>query len=190
MLTVIIWAVYLHLFFSSYRRHRRPKILINRGGGASLRAHCIISNMSELPVYVEAVFVRLENEDSTVVCRLSDLAERTDAGPRRSWFQGPLAGGDLMELDTYERLLEIAGGSCSGRTLEPQGLKIIVVLTCAADSRLVGAERSFKLHPEINGHQLEAVSPYTAQIGSTRRGYLERLLKEPPAEPRLRQHSA
>lgn len=43
---LLVWLGYFEVFLRGYRRERRPKILISRGSGSSLRAHCLLSNMS------------------------------------------------------------------------------------------------------------------------------------------------
>ena len=194
VLTVMIWALYLHLFLSSFRRHRRPKILINRGGGTSLGAHCIVSNMSEMPIYIETVVIRTHSGDKADDCRLSDLDEEecSSTDQRPQWFQGPLPEGGLLDLGPYRRLLNMAGGKDAageGDAHQTGGVTVIVVATCVSDGRLVGARRDFELQPPEAGRQrLLATSPYTAQLRSSGRGdFLERLLEEPrirEAEPR------
>ncbi|WP_367715025.1 hypothetical protein AB2N04_13975 [Nitratireductor sp. GISD-1A_MAKvit] len=96
VLTLVIWTLYFQILLSSYRRTLRAKILINRGAGQHLDAHCLIANMSAEPIYIEAVLVDVglgggeEGAMQWQRCSLSDLdldvQDRSD--PRPQWFQG------------------------------------------------------------------------------------------------------
>jgi hypothetical protein len=52
-----------HQIVSSYRRQRRPKILINLGGGSTPDARCLIGDMSAEPIYVESLIITVETAD-------------------------------------------------------------------------------------------------------------------------------
>ena len=55
--TLVVWTLYFQMLLMNYRRTLRPKILINRGAGHRLQAHCLIANMSAEPIYIEAVLL-------------------------------------------------------------------------------------------------------------------------------------
>ncbi len=72
---LIVWVVYLQLFMGSYRRQRRPKILINRGAGSGMEGHCLIGNLSADAIYIESVLGRLVTGDGDVERPITDMTE-------------------------------------------------------------------------------------------------------------------
>jgi hypothetical protein len=182
LLMVGIWAAYLHLFLNQYRRHRRPMILINRGGGASLDARCLVANRSEAPIYLEAVVVRLDGTKGSHIRPLSFLGSKGEAtrDSRRNWYQGPLACSELIELGTYRDLAELAKGDGRG-PCDPDidKMTVTVVATGAADDSLIAAQREFRIDRSSEPPLLRAASVHTRQIRSGRMTReLEKLLTE------------
>src|SRR3546814_9936598 len=97
---LIVWISYLQLFLAGYRRERRSKILVNRGAGTDMTAHCLLTNMSAESIYVQSIVARLEAAGGTVECQLTDLETiaagaggRDSPGPLK---QGPPAVGRLL----------------------------------------------------------------------------------------------
>jgi hypothetical protein len=48
-------------------------LLITRGAGAGLDAHCFLSNMSSGPVHVASVLVKLETPAGSLICPVTDM---------------------------------------------------------------------------------------------------------------------
>ncbi len=191
MLSLLVWALYVEIFLIGHRHRRRPNILINRGGGHTLDAACVVSNMSEEPLYIQAVLATLRTDlDQTdydeVVCSLSDLDVHEDAGgDRRAQFlQGPLGSGEMLELGSFGGIAEMAVRNESGRSSRASiqaldEITLTVVASYTGDGRTVAAERSFNVE-EFEGQKLlYAQSLPTRQISSRRRiRKLERTLEK------------
>lgn len=174
VLMLLVWFLYLQLFLRSYRHQLRPTVLINRGGGRTVRSRCIVTNMSTETIYIELVILKLKAGDRTVNASLSDIdrlasnaiEERPD--PRSNLFQGPLENGDYLDLGTFGELMEIALSEEN-----QQGIGVgdvtevtITVLGYYTWSGIVAAERSF-VAEMCNGEQrLKARHGSTRQITS------------------------
>ena len=65
--TALIWVVYLTAFLASYRRQRRPSILITSGAGRGMGAHCFVTNLGLEPVYVLDIILDLTRPDGSRV---------------------------------------------------------------------------------------------------------------------------
>ena len=85
---LLVWIAFLQVFVSSYRRQKRPNILIHRGAGSELEARCLISNMSAEPIYIESLIATVETVDGRWSCPVteadegrSDLTLATRQGP-------------------------------------------------------------------------------------------------------------
>ncbi|WP_417816190.1 hypothetical protein [Thalassospira alkalitolerans] len=121
--TLLVWVFYAQLLFASYRRIRRPKIVINQMLGHSHKARFLISNMSQEAIHIETVLLCLDAGDT----RLCEVV--TDADPEQDQdrdgenasgddgggkyqarleevtLQGPLASGKCIELGAMPNLL-------------------------------------------------------------------------------------
>jgi hypothetical protein len=147
ILMLIIWGIYLHLLLNSHLRARRAKILINRSAGTDLGANCVVSNMSEGPVYLECVAVTLRSEGKEEVCSLTDLhdlAKHPDSDPRTHWFQGPLLSGDYISLGSFHDLLHKAIENGRLDLSKIDAFEVLVVAIYGPDAPPVGAARLFK----------------------------------------------
>ena len=191
ILMLVVWILYFQLFLGSLQHRVRPKILINRGGGRSLNARCIIANMSAEPIYVEAVIVglRIGNERSgyAIACSLSDLdldLGGNDGGDRRSsWYQGPLQSADYLDVGSFKSLIERACDCRTGqenRTARPEDvrrLELTVLATYTAGKRIVAAEKKFEID-DRDTNVIHALSLSTHQITSPwKRRRLVRILE-------------
>ena len=161
VLMLCVWLLYFHLLYTNYRHQTRPKILINRGAGQTVDARCVISNMSEEAVYIEAVIVSFgvdvdSDETQKLVCSLSDLdvSLSDEQDPRPQWLQGPLKSGELIDVGSYRALAERAIRARAGSSGTPTGLndvkrlEIMVVASYTAQDGLVAAERVFDVEEE------------------------------------------
>ncbi|QJX02048.1 hypothetical protein HML84_07495 [Alcanivorax sp. IO_7] len=78
--TLLIWLVYAQLLYQSYRRQRRPRIVINRGKHRSVNALCLISNMSAESVFVEHIVARLETDRGVFRADVTELEQDYEQG--------------------------------------------------------------------------------------------------------------
>lgn len=171
--TLLVWLLYLQLFYNSYRRQTRSKIMITRGGGRSLHARCVITNMSPEIVFVGAIVLELTYENETQVCSLSDVEH--ELGEGRDWrsqlYQGPLASGEYLDIGSFHDLLS-AGGS-QGRDAEidpPREIRIIVAGNYTWHDKLVAAERSFETRRLDGGQIVVEPKERSARQVHSRRG--------------------
>jgi hypothetical protein len=189
ILTLFVWTLYFQLLYNNYRRLRRPRILINRGAGQTTDAKCIVANMSAEAIYIEAVLLSFGSEDADAeptVCSLSDLDTTTaqeDVDPRRAWLQGPLHSGELIDIGSYQSLMDKASGSAGGAREDEDGravaakLTVTVVASYLSEDGLVAAERVFDLDDTARPTRLMPRRTSARQIRSTRsRRSIERLM--------------
>jgi hypothetical protein len=189
ILTLLVWTLYFQLLYNNYRRLRRPRILINRGAGQTAEARCIVANMSAEAIYIEAVLISFGDEsdaDQPTVCSLSELdttSSQDDVDPRRAWLQGPLQSGELIDIGSYQSLMDKAadgtggaGEDGAGRT-EAATLTVTVVATYLSEDGLVAAERVFDLDRDVRPTRLKPRSTSARQIRSaSARRSIERLM--------------
>lgn len=170
--TLCVWVAYLQLFYSSYRHQLRPKIMITRGGGHSLTARCILTNMSPEIVFLQAIIVRMNFGNGDLLCSLSDIERVAAQGrdQRSELFQGPLPSGDYLDLGSFEDLVKAAMASCAPQGLidELKELGITAIGTYTWHDQLVAAERVFVVVARNGKKLLTSEQPMARQIRSRR----------------------
>lgn len=178
---LFVWVAYLQVFVSSYRRQRRAKILVNRGGGATLDARCLISNMSAEPIYVESLIATVETADRRWSCPVTELHE---GGPKEGRSdlklptrQGPLLSGRFVDIGSFRNLIEPVLRTGTGRRGEaspdnPEDLvafEIKVIAIHGSEDLLAGAVRRFDLVRQQDRVLLRGHGAGTEQIRSRRK---------------------
>lgn len=165
--TLLVWLLYFHVLFLTFRRQNRPNILINRGAGEDAEARCLISNMSSSPIYVQAVRVDAEANGKTFQRTISDTEKfgkkaSSDGNTLREFTsQGPLKDGDFLDLGTFEEIADKAlsvydsddGAPESLRDVDRLGITIIAVYTAKHD--VIGATRKFKINVTEDAIKME-----------------------------------
>lgn len=111
--TLFVWIFYAHLLYNSYRRQRLPRVLINKGiGGEYIDSPCLICNMSQEPVFLYFLMVKLKTADgeyyAPMTDREGDELPDTDEkiGLRSRTRQGPLRSGDCLEFISFRRMIQ------------------------------------------------------------------------------------
>lgn len=187
---LVVWLTYLQTFLAGYRQQRRPKILINRGGGHGLRSRCLISNMSSEAIYVESIVASVEYDGKHASAAVTDLEDLGDdqvaADPKKSTRQGPLASGDYMDVGDFGDLLDRVrrsdgelqaigeAGEWAGAALELQ-----VIATYGAEKLLVAGRRVFDLVDDRGEARPRPRELATEQVTSGRqRRRLARMLRQ------------
>ncbi|GHB34218.1 hypothetical protein [Salinicola rhizosphaerae] len=132
--TVFVWMFYAQILYRNYARVRRPRVIINRGGGSGLSAHCLISNMSSEPIFVSHVIAILRTAQGEFAANVIDrtLAERppaareaqrpsqdssacapasAHAGTEHNLAnrQGPMNPGEYHPIGTFEQIIAAIG---------------------------------------------------------------------------------
>lgn len=169
---ILVWMIYLHLLLVAYRRQRRPKLLINRGGSHDVKAHCLISNMSAESVYIQSLVATLKNNDQEWTAAVTDIDELQAENiehPRETTHQGPLAPGAFMDVGCFSNLIERAArkAGLSERDIKEKvsGLELMVVAAYGADDMSIAAKRSFDLK---DNDELTPQTVSSQQISSRR----------------------
>lgn len=150
--TFLLWAVYAYLFYSSYERQHRPRIVIDRLAGPGTEGNCAITNLSHEFMYLECVFVVARSGDETFTTEITEhiRLESTSQRNKRELVslvkQGPVDSGELVILGTLHELARKAVTAESGREAQLEtlsSLEIRVVGTVSGQDRLIGARKRF-----------------------------------------------
>ena len=183
---LVVWLAYLQIFVIGYIRQRRPNILINRGGGSTLEARCLISNMSAEAIYVASIIATLEIDGGRWSDPITDgeLPDRwrEDQAPNIT-RQGPLSSGDYRDIGHFqgfvERVAERTGAPSVLQRGEPFTLELLIVAYYASEYLPVGARRRFVISRDGPTWKLAAQSVGTKQVRSRRdRKRIEQGLRE------------
>lgn len=144
-----VWLLYAHLLLSSYRRQRRPRVLINQIKGCDLDSELLLCNMSEESIFIQGLLAVVEADNGSATTRaLTDVEVHNDedhAGEtRRVTTQGPLAAGSYMRLGSFQQLMGY---------IEPQAsdishwkvLELRLIFIYGSEDHPLGARRRFAL---------------------------------------------
>lgn len=175
-----IWAVYLNIFWRSHRRQRTPMLVINRGEGRELSARCFVTNMSQEAVYVQSVVADLITPRKRHRAYITDAEDLRDVGSPTGWQhmtrQGPLGSGKLVDMGSFECILDYAVQVCAGEDRfaesalgrETYACEITIVGIYGSEDLLIGACRCFEIERCGEALFLRATRPETKQITSPR----------------------
>lgn len=184
---MLLWLVYLRLFMKTIRKSERSSILITRGGGERASAHCMICNMSAQIIYVMSVNVTVRSENGTAGQPITDIRRPSETGTggdvREHTHQGPLDAGEMMDLGTFESIIERAYDSAGSGSLDLDKrsycLEISVMAHYTSENLPVAACRSFDIKPDGDDPLIIPTTPQTRQIRSMReRRRLWRTIRE------------
>ncbi|MER0239827.1 hypothetical protein [Fulvimarina sp. MAC8] len=145
-----VWVFYLQLLFNSYLRQRRSSILISRGAGKGLHARCLVTNMSQEPIYVTSLIAELETDEGKREVQLTDMRELPeDLGmdPRSAMRQGSLESGQYLDIGHFDALIEqLANDAPKIRDKTAiKALEMTVVALYGPEDLPVGAKRKFTI---------------------------------------------
>ncbi|QOR39527.1 hypothetical protein HNO52_14125 [Billgrantia diversa] len=170
--TLLVWVVYAQLLYFSFRRQRRPRLLINRGRKKDIDALCLISNMSAEPIFIQHIIAELVTSRGSVRLDVTDCTETYDEDDRkeegvrsassRSVYpspmvqdgshQGPLAPGNFVHIDSFGALTKRLAydGSFEMEGIRPRNgvifrsLTIRIICIYGSEDLPIGAERCFE----------------------------------------------
>lgn len=175
---LVVWISYLQVFLQGFQRQRRPKILISRGGGSGLGAHCLLSNMSAESIYIHSLVAKLNDSDEVTFAAVTDLVGDTADEPKRSLrqatLQGPVAAADFIDVGTFESVLRRAGwtipleGADDVADFQPIELELTVLATYCSEDLIVGASRCFGIERADHEWTIKPATADTRQIRSRR----------------------
>ncbi|MBO6580666.1 MAG: hypothetical protein JJ871_11135 [Thalassospira sp.] len=177
--TLMVWIFYAQLLFQSYRRVRRPKIVINQMLGNSDKARFLISNMSQEAIHIDKVLVCIGDETHQVCEQVTDsdpeVDFQTDQGSKSAHaarleeltVQGPLESGRCIELGALQNLMRRITHQARASDKDTSNdadaamgegkcrIEIIVIAVYSSEKGVIGASRAFvcdedgQLHPEM-----------------------------------------
>lgn len=161
--TLAVWIFYAQLLFNGYRRQRQPRVLINKGVGfRDLESPCLICNMSQEPIFMQFIMVRLKTSEGTFTVPATDPEEGAieEGHESEATRQGPLATGAFMKIKAFG--LAIAKAAREGGIETRRGLpkdenvrfhsaEFTVIYIYGSDDQPVGARRKFEFRYDDNG---------------------------------------
>lgn len=159
--TALIWIVYLNVFLSSYRRQRRPSILITSGAGRGMRAHCFVTNLGLEPIFLLDIILDLTQPDGTRFRAVipernerwvnDDQPDIDDA--RGGTNVGPLRSGEEIDIGRFSTMIERACmENPQVRADMPLAcVEVTVVSITAAGAALCGASRRYRVDSDEQG---------------------------------------
>jgi hypothetical protein len=169
----MIWLIYAQLFYKTYTRQRKPKLLINQVQGYDLDSFCLITNMSEEPIHIECITLgihfndqaRVQSSDQTLIFNVSekerDLSETSIQSPdklRTLTRQGPLSPSAYVSIGKFRELLEkligsrqhmFADSDLVGIVSTIEAIDIRIIADYGSEDQLVGASKRFFLDHEV-----------------------------------------
>lgn len=170
--TALIWIVYLNVFLASYRRQRRPSILITSGAGRGMRSHCFVTNLGLEPIFLLDIILDVIQPDGTRIRAV--IPERNERWPRDDQPDpddargatnvGPLGSGVEIDIGRFSTLVDRAcAENAEVRADMPLAcLEVTVVAVTAAGTSLCGASRRY--HVEDNGARLRPTTIKARQL--------------------------
>lgn len=200
--TVVIWMVYLHLFWTDFRRRSRPSLIIHHATGQSPQATCLFVNMSKEPVHVQCIIARVSGPQGDTTHYLTEYSRFSpeDGAVQARLREGPIQAGGYLVLGTFEDIilgrdvgLEQDGSGMgedmldAEKLMDVQRLEICVAVTHGQIDRPIGARRTFFVEERDGAVGIHAYNIHTEQMlrGSRRREV--RRWVESRIEPRLRE---
>ncbi|MGR3320632.1 MAG: hypothetical protein ACU0DK_01730 [Pseudooceanicola sp.] len=186
---LMVWIGYLQLFLITYLRARRPRLIITRGSGNDTDALCLVSNMSEEPVYVQTVYctLRLGEDEISATITDRDILNRSDKAdlPEGATHHGPLNRGDFMTIGPFHHMIDMTAER-NGKTRdeverlrqEVEEFEIMVVCAFGGDDLEIAAKRAFRLDASVAPWAVIPRAPQTQQVSSrTERKQIRRMVE-------------
>ncbi len=179
LLMLVVWGVYLDVFWRSYRRQHRAKIVIGHGEGMGLDSLCLVSNMSAEPIHIEGVIIAAERDGqrwAKAITSISDINGAT--GPRKPAREGPLKSGDYIVLGTFRELVELATAAEEAGCPPLHTIAVWVVADLSTETELVFARRRFLIRRHAHGTVFRPEELETRRISRAReRHEVEEILR-------------
>ncbi|WP_106478614.1 hypothetical protein [Phytohalomonas tamaricis] len=184
---LLIWGIYLQLLLNNFRRQRHAKLIINRGRGRGMDSLCIVSNMSQEPIFLEAIVGVIETSDGTYVYDVTDYTDENQKSKedkqdapelRQVTRQGPLSQGQYIQIGSYRQLMKgvaLHHGIDVGSQSLPQGemtfksFELRLIGLFGPEDQPIGARRCFNIEKSDNDeYVLVPKTVNTVQLSSHR----------------------
>lgn len=202
--TVLIWLVYLHLFWTDFRRRIRPSLIIHHATGQSPQAACLFVNMSKEPVHVQCVIANVTGPQGHTTHYLTEYSRFSaeDGAVQARLREGPIQAGGYLLLGTFEDIilgrdvgLEQDGPGMGNdvldveKLMDVERLEICVAVTHGQIDRPIGARRTFFVEEHDGEVGIHAYDIYTEQMLRRRQRREVRRWVETRLEPKLREEA-
>jgi hypothetical protein len=170
---LLVWMAYLHLFLTSFMRSNRAVIHIARATDTSGEARCLVTNMGSDMVYILGIKVEVVDGEDRKVALVADRVHEEDplgGETRHRTNQGPLRGGEVLDIGAFARICARATGAGPEDT-GPAGdsVEITVIVAAHQAKRLMGGYKKFQIHDEEGTVTFRSEDVLTRQITSGRR---------------------
>ncbi|SHE52877.1 hypothetical protein SAMN02745148_00539 [Modicisalibacter ilicicola DSM 19980] len=190
--SIIVWLGFSQALYMEMRRRRHPRLLINSGKKKDTSALCIISNMSDEPVFIEYIIAELDTSRGVIRMDVTDYDQSYTPGDEDQGYaagadrrepadldpnndhQGPLDVDDFIHIGTFDRVIrrlareagiEMEGHRPAG-DLHFRSLTIRLIGIYGPESLPIGAERRFKLTHKYHYCALRPASADTRRLAS------------------------
>lgn len=178
---LLVWIFYAQLLLSSYRRQRRPQVLINQTKGNDFGSEIMVSNMSEQSVFIEGVVAVVETPEDTFSRQVTDVTVDDEDEPeqtRRATSQGPLPPGASMRLGTFRRLARWI--TADSDSIDRWGIiEIRLIFRYGSEDHPIGVWRRFRLDDGEDGCRIRPDTLVTRRSSGWRgRRQVSRWLKD------------
>ncbi|WP_106475506.1 hypothetical protein [Phytohalomonas tamaricis] len=184
--TFVVWWGFMQMLLNNYLRQRSAKLVINRGNGQGIDAVCVVSNMSQEPVFIEALIGVLETSEGRYTFDLTDFTDKNRSKEtqeqssdelelRQVTRQGPLSQGQYVQFGSFRELIEGVTGhsgiAIDARCISKEGIafksfELRLIALYGPDDNLIGAMRRFHLSRNNNGDYELAPRERTKQFDS------------------------
>jgi len=188
--TLAVWLFYAHLLFSGFKRQRKARILVNQGWGQQVDSVCLVSNMSQEPIYIHSLLMTIRTQSGEYTESITDFDTAQPSGsedhPQEVTRQGPLRAGEQINLGTFRSLIRQTGKRHKNldhddkkpiRSLEVENFKITAIASYGPEGGVVGAQRKFIVRGD-NNELMRPVATTTKRMAKRRaRHHLQRWLE-------------
>lgn len=188
--TLLVWLFYAQILYLNFRRQRQPKIIINRGGGKTMQARCVISNMSPEAIFIEHIIAILHTDKGCYSTSLIDIedSKRTESSKLvETTRQGPMAPGSFNHIGTFEEIIErvLHFNGIPSRGCQVTGdinlvaIELRLVAVYGSEDAPIGVLRKFELSSDEHGPYLTPSTLDTRRYASRwRRRTVRRWLRD------------
>lgn len=189
--TLAVWLFYAQLLYLGFKRQRKARILVTQGWGQQIDSVCLVSNMSQEPIYIHSLLMTIRTQDGDYTESITDFdsAQLRDSQdhPQQITRQGPLNAGGQINLGTFRSLIRQTGKRHRNleaddkqpiRTLEVESFKITVIASYGPEGGVIGAQRKFIVRGAEN-ELMRPVATTTKSMAKRRaRHQLQRWLED------------
>jgi len=194
---VVIWAIYLQIFLTQYRRSNRPCLIIHHAQGNDPGALCLFVNMSKEPVHILGVIAHVRGKQGHVRHYVTDYRRINpdDRNVQSRLRQGPVQPGGYLMFGAFEDILlgyqseDDPQKDCrdSGGSLQDiDALELCVAAIHGSSNHHIGARRCFSVEHEHGAVTLRAYSIHTEQLVKRGKRKIVRQWMETLLDPRYR----